>query len=183
MATSCRTAHIVSKLSHDSSTTIREAALDALDVLPNAFPRAQHVPTLDALLRKAIELSESEVSDLDVIHELGEGWVAEETLAVALFCALRYSDNFESAVVAAVNHSGDSDSTGSVTGNIVGAKVGLEGIPEKFVAPLELSDVIVELADDLFYDCPLSEYERSADGAWEHKYIASDYADWKKSVS
>ena len=59
----------------------------------------------------------------------GKGWVAEETLGIALYCALRYEDDYAAAVRAAVNISGDSDSTGSVTGAIMGAARGVEAIP------------------------------------------------------
>ena len=73
------------------------------------------------LIELAVKLSQSGGSDLDNIHKLGEGWVAEETLAIAVYCSLRYQDDFDKAVCTAVNHNGDSDSTGAVCGNILGA--------------------------------------------------------------
>ena len=79
---------------------------------------------------------------------LGEGWVAEEALAISVCCALLHG-NFEEAVVAAVNHSGDSDSTGSITGNICGALYGVESIPDRWIEQLELTSEITEVADDL----------------------------------
>jgi len=48
----------------------------------------------------------------------------------------------------AVNHSGDSDSTGAMTGNILGAIYGYEGIFEPWRDLIELGDVMVELVDD-----------------------------------
>ncbi|MBO6254594.1 MAG: ADP-ribosylglycohydrolase family protein, partial [Bacteroidaceae bacterium] len=69
---------------------------------------------------------------------------------IALFCALKHFGNFEEAVIAAVNHGGDSDSTGAVTGNILGAAVGYEAIPQFFKDDLELHDVILHMADDLY---------------------------------
>ena len=116
--------------------------------------------------------------DLDCIHELGEGWVAEETLAIAVFCALRHEHDFEAGIVAAVNHNGDSDSTGAVCGNILGARLGFSGIPAKYTERLELLDVIEGFADDLYHDCQIDECTGSADGIWEHKYIYNDYAEW-----
>lgn len=62
----------------------------------------------------------------------GKGWVAEECLGIALYCALLYRDNFAAAVRAAVNIGGDSASTGSVTGPILGAALGVEAIPRKW---------------------------------------------------
>jgi len=70
-------------------------------------------------------------------------------LAIAVYCALKYEDDFEKAVRMAVNHSGDSDSTGAICGNILGAYHGLEGIPEKWIKNVELADLLSELADRL----------------------------------
>ena len=55
-------------------------------------------------------------------------------------------------MIASVNHKGDSDSTGAVTGNILGAALGYEAIPQYFKDDLELHDVILRVADDLWCD-------------------------------
>lgn len=83
------------------------------------------------------------------IAELGEGWVAEEALAIAIYCAL-VADDFADAVVLAVNHGGDSDSTGAITGNILGAAHGVAAIPARWLDELELRDEIDSLARDLY---------------------------------
>ena len=102
------------------------------------------------LMEKALELAKDpDVSDEEAIDILGEGWVAEETLAIAIYCALRHSDSFEDAVCAAVNHNGDSDSTGAVTGNIIGAYLGIEAIPDYYKEKVELKDVVIEMSDRL----------------------------------
>ena len=54
--------------------------------------------------------------------------MAEETLAIAIYCSLKYQNDFSKGIIAAVNHSGDSDSTGAVTGNILGALLGFDAI-------------------------------------------------------
>ena len=101
-------------------------------------------------MEKAVELaSDPDVSDEEAIEILGEGWVAEETLAIAIYCALRHSDSFEDAVCAAVNHNGDSDSTGAITGNIIGAYLGIEAIPDYYKEKVELKDVVIEMSDRL----------------------------------
>ena len=81
--------------------------------------------------------------------EIRLSWMAEETLAIALYCSLRYQDDFSAALTASVNHNGDSDSTGEVTGNIMGALHGFEAIEDKWKKDLELSEVIMEMAEDL----------------------------------
>lgn len=104
---------------------------------------------LKALMIKALDLAESDDSDTDAIKELGEGWVAEETLAIALFAVMRHIDDFDKCIRCAVNHDGDSDSTGAVAGNIIGAILGYNAIPRNYLVNLELHDVLVSVGDDL----------------------------------
>ena len=110
------------------------------------FGSTDEMLALKVLLLESLCLAKGDAPDLENIHELGEGWVAEETLAIAVYCACKYSDDFEKAMIASANHSGDSDSTAAVTGNILGAYLGIEGIPEKMVEPLELKGLIIDYA-------------------------------------
>ena len=109
------------------------------------------------LVERALFLSDNDLSDIENICRLGEGWVGEETLAIAVYAVGRHIDSFEDALVAAVNHDGDSDSTGAVAGNIIGAIVGYDAIPDKFKKDLELRDVILAIADDLHQGCIISQ--------------------------
>jgi ADP-ribosylglycohydrolase len=117
-----------------------------MKIVPSLFKGSQHMPEMLKLLKKAIDLSKEDIDDLEAIRELGEGWVAEETLAIAVYCCLKHQNSFEQVVVAAVNHSGDSDSTGAVAGNIIGAYLGAASIPRKYLDKLELIETIVELS-------------------------------------
>lgn len=148
--------------------TLPDAVEDAMDAAARLFGGDAHWPELRTLVARAEELSGNGGSDEENIRALGEGWVAEETLAIAVYCALRYAGDFSRGVIAAVNHSGDSDSTVAVTGNILGAWLGYEAIEDKWKKNLELSDVILEIADDLTDECPLK-YER--DLVWLRKYV------------
>jgi len=98
-------------------------------------------------LEMAIDLWESGVPATPVtVERIGAGWVAEEALAIGLFCALSFPLDFPAAVQLAVNHSGDSDSTGSICGNIAGASIGAGGIPESICHDLELRREVRRLA-------------------------------------
>ena len=142
--------HIVQRGAHDDSVTLLETVEEAMEAMKRLFADAVHLNEFLKLTEKAIQLSQMEMDDLDAIHQLGEGWVAEETFAIAVYCALKYADDFDKALIASVNHKGDSDSTGAVTGNILGAYLGFDKIPEKYVEHLELLDTILELADELY---------------------------------
>lgn len=78
---------------------------------------------------------------------LGGGWVGEEALAIAI-CAALCADDLADGLRIAVNHSGDSDSTGAICGNILGARDGVAAIPEPLLRELELRDVIIALTRD-----------------------------------
>src|SRR5260370_17984755 len=69
-------------------------------------------------LHIAFEAAKSGEPSPERLEELGAGWVAEEALAMSVYCALVHPDDVRAAVLLAVNHSGDSDSTGAITGNL-----------------------------------------------------------------
>lgn len=69
-------------------------------------------------------------------------------MAIAVCFALA-SDDLVDGLLLAVNHSGDSDSTGSITGNLLGAIHGEDPIPAGLLQDLELRDVVTTVADDL----------------------------------
>ncbi|MBR5513578.1 MAG: ADP-ribosylglycohydrolase family protein [Ruminococcus sp.] len=163
--------HIINLVSHNDNVSLLDAVNDSLISVKKMFANAKHLTEFIDIMEKAIRLSKTDMDDVHAIRELGEGWVAEETLAIAVYCALKYENDFDKALIAAVNHSGDSDSTGSVTGNILGAYLGLSNIPQKFKDNLELYDVILEIADDLYNDCKISEYSSYRDEVWEQKYV------------
>lgn len=140
--------HIVHCVTYEDME-LCDAVESALILIPYLFPKSQYMEEFLSIMRKAIQLATYEIDDLDAIHELGAGRCGEDNLAIAVYCALKHSDDFESAIVAAVNHSGDSDSTGAVTGNIMGAYLGTDAIPEKYLKKLELRDVIIQIADEL----------------------------------
>lgn len=170
--------HIVRLLAHSGEITPKAAVLDGISAMRQLFPAAKALPQFIELIETAIAASESNMSDLRAIRILGPGWHGDEALAVAIYCALKYSNDFDSAIIAAVNHGGDSDSTGAITGNILGAYLGLSHIPEKYLRNLELLDVIMEIADDLYYGCPLSPNkppETPREIAWAQKYISKSY--------
>lgn len=151
--------------------SLRELVLEARDMAEKLFKDDPNLPALTEIINKAVLLSENDADDLDNIHALGAGWVAEETMAIAIYCALKYQNDFSKAIITAVNHGGDSDSTGAVTGNILGTMVGYEAIEDKWKKNLELHDVILEVADDLCHGCQMDEYSHYTDEAWVSKYM------------
>lgn len=153
---------------------VKESIIDiingGLDVMMNMYGNdyAKYKEYLRTLTLKAVNLAHSNISDIQAIMQLGEGWTAEEAWAISLYCVIRHVDNMKEAIIAAVNHDGDSDSTGSITGNIMGAIYGYEAIKrerlfcpygKKFEDTIELHNIILAIADDLYTGCIISEYD------------------------
>ncbi|MBR3297934.1 MAG: ADP-ribosylglycohydrolase family protein [Clostridia bacterium] len=150
---------------------LKTAVLDAIEALKRLFSGDENTDTLAELIGLAVSLSENSESDLDNIHALGEGWVGEDALAIAIYCALRYENDFSAGIIAAANHNGDSDSTAAICGNILGAKLRYSAIEEKWKRELEMHDLILEIADDLAQGCLMSEYDPYTDEKWVQKYV------------
>ena len=140
--------HIISLLSH-GYTSVRDAVIHASGEAYKLFADTEHFPKLLKLICSALAYAQSDTDEFEAITSLGEGWVAEEALAISIYCAVKHENDFEKAIVTSVNHNGDSDSTGAITGNILGAHLGADAIPERFKRDLEIYDVICELAKDL----------------------------------
>ena len=129
--------------------SIIASTMIAIKMLKN-YPN--HKEILNAI-EKAIVISKSDEKPSIAISKLGEGWIAEEALAIALYCALKEVD-FKKALIMSINHDGDSDSTGAICGNILGARYGLNVIPKDWIANVELSSFIIDMAGRL---CDLSD--------------------------
>ena len=138
---------------------LEDATHEAIRILKG---KPKHEECL-AALEAAVDLASSRVPSPEAVESLGGGWVGEEALAISVCCALCSRDDYAQGVLLAVNHSGDSDSTGAITGNILGALLGKSSIPARWLERLELREEIETLAADL-----LVRYE---DGdAWWWKY-------------
>lgn len=114
---------------------------DAWEVAADALP--------DICL--ALGLPACEVAQvLDPVHGDrvdGTGYVVD-TLWSARAC-LSSTDNFESAVKAAIALGNDTDTTAAVTGGLAGIKYGFDGIPERWRQALRGQNLVTPLLDAL----------------------------------
>ena len=147
-------AHVIYRLALDEQPShegLKQYIREGMSMMKTLYPQyPDDLRALEDLIERAIMRSYTEGPDVQNIELLGGGWVGDEALAIAFYCALKHLDNFEEAMIAAVNHAGDSDSTGAVTGNILGAAIGYVAIPQFFKDDLEMHDLILHMANDLY---------------------------------
>lgn len=104
-----------------------------------------------AALAAGRQLASTGRREPEALQSLGGGWTGEEALAIAVYAASSFPApaNTRSCLLLAVNHSGDSDSTGSLAGNIVGAMHGSAALPADWAAEVEGADLVRDIADRL----------------------------------
>ena len=160
--------HIINNAAH-TDENLYNIVYDCLDTLEGTKETYPETQVLIDLIEKAVRLAGREIDDCDAIRRLGgSGLLAEEALAIGIYCSLKYQNSFEKAIVAATNHGGDSNSTGHITGSIIGTYLGVDAIPQYYLENLELRAEIEELATDLFHGCPDDvEFNTS----WINKYV------------
>lgn len=163
-------AYIIGQIIYKDHESIKDVVKKSLLVIDKAF-KAPIKKEFIELMERAVALTENAEKDVDNIAKLGEGWIAEEALAIAVYCACKYQEMPINGIIAAVNHSGDSDSTGAIAGNILGAWNGYDAFPKEWIDDLEIHEVIEEIATDLATGCPMSEHSDVYDEQWDNKYV------------
>ncbi|MFF3601421.1 ADP-ribosylglycohydrolase family protein [Kitasatospora indigofera] len=144
---------------------LEPAVLRSMDLLAH-YPGHEETT---AALRRAVDLAHRGPATPLTVESLGGGWIAEEALAIGVYAALARTEYWkdrtpvESAFLVAVNHSGDSDSTGSVCGNLLGAHYGDVLLPAHWLRQIEGRAVIAALADDF-----AAEVHPGEQRPWEH---------------
>ena len=127
----------------DDLAAAAETALKILD----RFELSDPLP--GELIRRAVDLAQTEKSPRKAIESIGEGWIAPETAAIATYLSFRFGDDFEAAINAATDFDGNMDSVTPAVGNIVGCITGSLEIPAEWILELELAGLITRSADVL----------------------------------
>jgi len=106
-----------------------------------------------AAIERALALSEREEVSPEHIHTLGSGRTAAAALSIGILCSLVTTD-FSRGLRLAVNHDGESSSSAAVAGSVLGAALGVEAIPARWLEVLELREEIERLAEELSRELP-----------------------------
>ncbi|HUX98047.1 MAG TPA: ADP-ribosylglycohydrolase family protein [Candidatus Deferrimicrobium sp.] len=118
-----------------------------------AFGRTEFCNAIDRAVQ-GLNISNTE----EAIRSIGKGWIGEEAVAIALYCCLKYPspDDFKKMLILAVNHDGDSDSTGCIAGGIMGALHGYDALGHemhewmtRLREPARIESIIEEIIDAL----------------------------------
>jgi poly(ADP-ribose) glycohydrolase ARH3 len=85
-----------------------------------------------------------------MVHQLGHGIEAFNSVPTAIFSFLAHTQDFASTVIYAVSLGGDTDTIASMAGAISGAYLGIDALPLEWQSKLENREYISSLADKLW---------------------------------
>ncbi len=135
------------------------------------------------LLRAAKYYATTEKNPVEAIKSLGEGFKGDEAVAIAVYCALKNPDNYKKAIIMAINHGGDSDTTGAITGNIMGAYLGREAIPRGWQENIELKDLLNKCAEHLYIKDSEADFMKKVSDSYKKYYYALNPDKYAAKVS
>ena len=165
-------AHIISRALRDQNLPLKKLYLQAIEALENQFGHEySQTYEISNLMKLAIHMSEDPtLSQQDAMERL-RCENAAQVVAGAVYATLVCREDFDTAVITAVNHSGRSAAVGALTGAILGARLGEGALPDFYLECLEPADILRELADDLYQGCPMEMGGKLFDGDWDYKYL------------
>jgi ADP-ribosylglycohydrolase len=171
-------AYVIAGIIQDVDTPLKEHFTQAAEVVAAQFGRLHpQAVELKHLLNRAMNLANGgTLSAHDAMEHL-KCTTAAEVLAGAMYACLTNPEDFDHAMITAVNHSGRSAAVGAVAGAILGAKLGEDALPDFYMECLETADVIRELADDLIQGCPMGRRSKMFDDTWDQKYVQGKRVD------
>lgn len=170
-------AHVIGDCLRHSDVPLKAIIKKSLRALQEQFVREfpREVGQITALVEQAMSLAEERLMQPVTAMERLKCDTGAEVLAGAVYAALLCEDDFDNAMVVAVNHSGRSAAVGCLAGAILGAKMGEEALPDFYLDGLYIAEVLRELADDLIHGCPMVRGNLLFDGDWESKYLHGEY--------
>ena len=159
-------AECIAGILQDPQKSLRQHFEDAIAVMQNLYgmiyPQAE---ILARQLRYAMEQSEAE-DPRQQMEKLGCD-SAGQCLAGAMLACLACGEDFDTAMILAVNHSGRSAAVGALTGAFLGARLGAEALPDFYLESLEAASILEQLAEDMALGSPTMGL---FDDDWDHKY-------------
>ena len=165
-------AHIISRVLRDRKTPLQTLYLSGCRALEEQFGHQySHTYEITSTLRQAIHMAgEPGLRPQEAMERLRCANAAQ-VLAGAVYATLACREDFDSAMITAINHSGRSAAVGALAGAILGARLGEEALPDFYLDCLEPVDILRQLADDVCQGCPMEKDSRLFDDDWHRKYL------------
>ena len=165
-------AHLISRLVQHPGADLKQLILESVDAMAELFGREfSQAYEIVNVIKAAIGLSEGMHHDHVEVMEAIRCDTAPRALAGAVYACLVSGDDFDSAMIIGVNHSGRSAAVGAIVGALLGIRLGARTLPGFYIECLQPAETLVELADDLYHGCPMERGNKLFDLDWDRKYL------------
>ena len=158
-------AHLIGAALERPETPLEQLIYESLEAAERQFPGAREILLP---IRNMIPQAR-EPRDRQAVMEALGCRTALQVLAGAVYILLTCGDDFDAAMITAVNHSGHSCAVAALVGAVLGARMGAEHLPEFYLESLQIGGVLRDLADDVMTGCP-----RPMDLEWDRKYLQGE---------
>ncbi len=159
----------IASITENAELPLRQHFEKAIETMQTQFAdRFEQAKELADSLHRIIEKAEQLAQQPQQVMESLECDTAQQCLAAAIYACLVCQEDFDSAMILSVNHSGRSAAVASLTGAILGAVMGAEALPDFYLECLEPAKVLEVLAADLTLCSPTSGL---FDDDWDQKYV------------
>lgn len=170
-------AYVIAGLIHDPEETLENQFFNAADAVAAQFSAYPAAVKLQEKVKRAVAVAKNGKNDpVEVMEKLGCN-NADEVLCGAVYACLKAEEDFDRAMIIAINHSGKSAAVGAVCGAVLGARLGVEALPSFYVDCLDAGPVLRELVGDLVACGDGRVTRRLFDDVWDRKYIQGQPAD------
>ena len=162
-------AYAVAGIIQDPKSSLAEHFANAADAVAVQFAAYPEAGQLQTLLRQSIALAGEEEEPRRAMERFG-CMTASQVLCAAMYACLASGEDFDRAMILAINHSGKSAAVGAVTGALLGARLGLAALPEFYLESLDAGRVLKELSADFASSSPSKLTRKIFDDDWDRKY-------------
>ena len=160
---------VIASILHGQPCCLKDQFLQAAEAIDRQYrDKYPQATSLSNRLKLAIGMAENQDQDSRYHMEQLVCSSAGECLAGAMYACLVSRDDFDTAMITAVNHSGRSSAVGAIAGAILGAYLTDAALPEFYLESLDAAHALQTLANDLAKGSPAAGL---FDDDWDHKYV------------
>lgn len=164
-------AYAIAGIVQDPDTPLKAQFLQAADVVAAQFGREyEQAVQLRDMIHRAAAMAQTSHPHREAMENMDCDNCAA-ILAGAVYASLCAPEDFDAAMIIAVNHSGRSAAVAALAGAFLGAMLGDDALPDFYLECLEPAAVLRELADDLSKGCPAGGKKALFDDTWDQKYV------------
>lgn len=162
-------AECIASILEDPKTSLPDHFTAAIETMAATWgSQYSQAEELAHMLRRVVHTARQPAADpREQMEALGCD-TAAQCLAGAMYACTVWQEDFDSAMILAVNHSGRSAATACLAGAILGARMGADALPEFYLECLEPAPILEELAHDLTLGSPTAGL---FDDDWDQKYV------------